>query len=330
LASYQEAVDTEDTAIVVDLSRHLAGENKIPDSLEKKAPPLPNICQSYLDYYAQSSSPRGKQLGYAKRVAMALHNYLEESNTPLKGITIDHIDAFLAEFNAPLARSSQRFYRTYLRHFLTYLHHHRGILKRDLAPLVVGSASYAQAKPPKFLRADEVVRLFAAAKFETTSDLRTHAMLHLAYTLGLRPSEISMITLDDIDFSEGQLRVLDRKSNSPVKLPLPEQTVKAIAAYIIGGRVKSSHRALFLDIVGPHNPVKPNTVSRSINELMRAAGLTSTAYWLRHTYAQNLLESGASIFEIKQMMGHDRIQSTKRYLHIHTKMMREVLFDETL
>ena len=63
---------------------------------------------------------------------------------------------------------------------------------------------------------------------------------------------------------------------------------------------------------------------------MRTAGLKSTAYWLRHTYAQNLLESGVSIFEIKEMMGHDRIQSTKRYLSIHIKMMREVLFDETL
>jgi len=57
---------------------------------------------------------------------MALHNYLEKSNTPLKGITIEHIDAFLAEFNAALARSTQRFYRSYLRHFLTYLVSIRG------------------------------------------------------------------------------------------------------------------------------------------------------------------------------------------------------------
>jgi site-specific recombinase XerD len=62
---------------------------------------------------------------------------------------------------------------------------------------------------------------------------------------------------------------------------------------------------------------------------MQKANLDATAYWLRHTYAQNLLESGASIFEIKEMMGHDRIQSSKRYLHIHTKLMREVICDET-
>ena len=63
---------------------------------------------------------------------------------------------------------------------------------------------------------------------------------------------------------------------------------------------------------------------------MRQAKLPSTPYWLRHTYAQNLLESGTPIFEIKEMMGHDKIESTKNYLRIHIKMMREVLFHEQL
>jgi site-specific recombinase XerD len=63
---------------------------------------------------------------------------------------------------------------------------------------------------------------------------------------------------------------------------------------------------------------------------MRKAGLSATAYWMRHTFAQNLLEAGASIFDIKEMMGHDKIEATKLYLHVHTKLMRKVLFNETL
>ncbi len=63
---------------------------------------------------------------------------------------------------------------------------------------------------------------------------------------------------------------------------------------------------------------------------MKKAGLSASAYWLRHSYAQNLLEAETSIFDIKEMLGHDRIQTTRRYLHIHTRLMREVLFDETL
>jgi len=63
---------------------------------------------------------------------------------------------------------------------------------------------------------------------------------------------------------------------------------------------------------------------------MKKAGIPGSAYWLRHTYAQNLLETGVSIYEIKEMLGHDTIESTRKYLHIHTQLMREVLFDETL
>jgi site-specific recombinase XerD len=63
---------------------------------------------------------------------------------------------------------------------------------------------------------------------------------------------------------------------------------------------------------------------------MRRVNLPATAYWLRHTYAQNLLESGVTIFEIMEMMGHDKIESTKVYLHIHVKLMRKVLFHEAI
>ena len=67
---------------------------------------------------------------------------------------------------------------------------------------------------------------------------------------------------------------------------------------------------------------------RKRSRVIRKDGVPGTPYWLRHTYAQNLLESGASIFEIKEMLGHDCIKATKRYLHIHIKLMREVLFDD--
>jgi site-specific recombinase XerD len=63
---------------------------------------------------------------------------------------------------------------------------------------------------------------------------------------------------------------------------------------------------------------------------MHKTGLASSAYWLRHTYAQNLLEAGASLYEIKEMLGHNTIESTRQYLHIHIMLMREVLFDEPL
>jgi site-specific recombinase XerD len=155
-------------------------------------------------------------------------------------------------------------------------------------------------------------------------------MIHLAYSLGLRPFEISKITLDDISFSKQEIILRDRKGDNPITLPIPEHTAQAIAAYIIRVRPESKHRTLFLSLQTPHGPITPNVVSLYISKCMKQANLPSTSYWLRHTYAQNLLACGTSVFEIKDMMGHDKIESTRNYLHIHMKLMRKVLFNETL
>jgi site-specific recombinase XerD len=240
------------------------------------------------------------------------------------------VDAFQADFNEPFSPGTCKTYRSYLRGFLSYLYHERKILPRDLAHFMRGPIVFARAKPPKFLRPHELQRLFDSLELSSAKELRTYAMVHLAYYLGLRPKEITLISLDDICFVKGELSVKDRKNNRPIKLPLPENTTKAIAAYIIGGRPKTKHRRLFLTLKAPYGPITPAVVSHYIKNSMHKAGLSSSAYWLRHTYAQNLLEAGASIYEMKEMLGHETINSSRNYLHIHTKLMREVLFDETL
>jgi site-specific recombinase XerD len=230
---------------------------------------------------------------------------------------------------ALFAAGSCRIYRGNLRGFLTYLYHERNIIKTDLAAFVVGRREYAQAKPPNFLRPQEIQKLFAGLTIDTASDMRTYALVQLAYTMGLRPKEISRISLDHLSFSTQQLTVAERKGTNPVELPMAEHTVKAVAAYVIGARPKSDQRTVFLTLYPPFRPMSANLVARHITKAMRKAGLPSTAYWLRHTYAQNLLETGTSIFEIKEMLGHDKIESTKLYLHVHLKLMRKLLFDET-
>jgi site-specific recombinase XerD len=122
----------------------------------------------------------------------------------------------------------------------------------------------------------------------------------------------------------------NRKDGGCLQLPLPQQSLKALATYVVGARPESPHRQLFLSLSTPHDPIGADTVCYSIKNALVKVNASATAYWLRHTYAQNLLESGASIFEVKQMLGHRKLESTKNYLYIHTKLMREVLFNETI
>jgi integrase/recombinase XerD len=314
------------------LSRYLFEQGKIPRAIPKRKPQadLPDIYEQYLAYHKKSQQAPDSKIRTIKRVLAALHGYLERHGIKLFILSIEHVDAFLAEFNEGFATATRKTYRSYLRGFLSYLYNERKIIKTDLAPLVVGAPLFAQAKPPKFLRPQEVEKLFANLKLSTANDIRTYAMVHLAYFLGLRPAEISKISLDDISFTRAELTLRDRKSNNPITLPVPENTIKAIAAYMIGARPDSKHRTLFLSFHPPHGPLSPGVIGYYITASMRQVGLSSSAYWLRHTYAQNLLEAGASIYEIKEMMGHDSIESTRKYLSIHIQLMREVLFDETL
>ena len=317
---------------LIGLSSYLFRSRKIPKPLviPNYQIDLPDIYEQYLIYHEQSRQIPYNQVKQVRRVLASFHGYLERHKMDLSTLKIEHLDAFMAEFSQCLAPGTCRLYRCYLRGFLRYLYQERKIIKTDLAPLLVGRRLYAQAKPPKFLRPQEVKRLFASLKLSTSIDIRTYAMVQLAYSLGLRPKEISVITLDDISFSKGELTLPDRKGNNPITLPIAEHTIKAIAAYVVNVRPKRQHRSLFLSFHTPHRPISSAAVVHYISKAMKRAGLSSSAYWLRHTYAQNLLERGVSIFEIKEMLGQDKIESTKNYLHIHIKLMRKVLFDEEL
>jgi site-specific recombinase XerD len=314
------------------LSRYLFDRKKIPQPLSPKGPSiaLPKIYEDYLFYYQQQGQWADRNIQRIRRVLCAFDDYLHKQQIDLFRLAIEDVDGFLAQFLAAFKPATGRVYRSSMRGFLTYLYQERKIIKRDLASFIVAPRHYGLAKPPKFLRPKEIQKLFAGFTLSSDSDVRTYAMMHLAYTLGLRPKEITLITLDDISFSKAELILLDRKNNRPITLPIPDTTLKAVAAYRIAVRPQNKHNTLFLSLHPPYGPINPNTISQHVREAMKAAGLASSTYWLRHTYAQNLLESGASVFEIKEMLGHDDIESTKKYLHVHTKLMRQVLFNETL
>lgn len=289
--------------------------------------PLPKIFQRYLDYYRHQVRSEGNIRGM-RRILTSLDIYLQKSDVLLNEICIQQVDQFLALYNTNYSLGTARSNRSYLRQFLRYLYLD-GYIKKNLSPLVVSPPEFARSKPPKFLRHHEMQKLFDSLDLSTAKDLRTNAAMHLAYYLGLRPGETSSLTLDDISFKQKEIFVRSRKNHSPAQLPLPDNIIKAITAYIVGGRPESKARPLFLQLIPPYKPVNTQDITRYIKECMIENNLESSTYWLRHSYAQNLLESGASIFGIKEMMGHKSIDSSKKYLSIHISLMREIILNET-
>lgn len=327
LNEFRSHTGIEHTAAIRCLWRYLFLKKKTPHPLNRQKQSLPDVFEQYL-LYRRSLAPHSVRL--IRRVLSAFSQYLEKHGIDLCVIRIEQVDAFLADFTAPLAPGSSRLYRSFLRGFLSHLYRHGGVLKKDLAALVTGPQQFSKPKPPKFLRPAEIKKLFDSLELSSAKDVRNYAIVHLAYYLGLRPAEISLITLDDISFEKAELAVKTRKNNRQMILPLPEPTLKAVCAYVVGARPKTDQRRIFLDLAPPYQPASAASVAHYITACMRKAGLSATAYWLRHTYAQNLLEAGASIYEIKEMLGHDSIETSQKYIQVHTRLMREVLFGETL
>ena len=330
-AHFKKLSGLHTTAALNGLGRYLAEHGQIKMPLPRHPPPrkLAGIFENYVHFCRQSRHTSGRQSNSIRRVLSALCEYLEKNEIAINRLRIEQLDAFMAEFCKTFLPTTCRNYRSIVRGFLRYLYQ-QGIIKKDLAPFLIGAVQFAKAKPPKFLRPHEVQQLFESLPVSSAKDLRTYAIVHLAYSLGLRPVEISSLKLDDIPFGRAQLTLKRRKNDNPLELPIPEQTLRAIVAYMVGGRPKSKDRHLFLTLCAPNGPMVPGLVGRYIQEAMYKAGVKASPYWLRHSYAQHLLSAGASIYEIKEMLGHRHIESSRKYLHIHTDLMREVIIDEPL
>jgi len=286
------------TAALNGLGRYLAEQGQIKMPLPRHPPPrkLAGIFEDYVHFCRQSRHTSVRQSNSIGRVLSALCGYLQRKQVAINRLRIEVLDAFMAEFCKPFLPTTCRNYRSVVRGFLRYLYQ-QGIIKKDLAPLLIGAVQFAKAKPPKFLRPHEIKQLFDSLPVSSAKDLRTYAMVHMAYSLGLRPVEISSLQLDDISFARAQISLKRRKNDNPLELPIPEQTLKAIVAYMVGGRPNSEDRHLFLSLCAPHGPIVPGLVGRYIQEPMHKAGLNASPYWLRHSYAQHLLSSGASIYQ---------------------------------
>lgn len=153
---------------------------------------LPDIYEQYFLYLEQTGGI--SQITMKRKALRSLHIYLEKHNIRLSSVNIEHLDAFMAELRA--TEIGLRSVRSYIRGFLRYLYHEKMIIGKDLAPLLTNPPIYLHNKPPKFLRPHEIQQLFSSLKLRTPADIRNYAIVHLAYSLGLRPVEISRVSLN--------------------------------------------------------------------------------------------------------------------------------------
>lgn len=180
---------------------------------------------------------------------------------------------------------------------------------------------------PKDLTYDEVERLLQLPPHPEASDLCDQAILELSYASGLRLSELRLLRLEQLHLDAGFVNVIG-KGNKERIVPVGRQAVAALRRYLESGRPRlvrpRTPAAVFLTRRG--GPFSPVTMWRRIKRRAREAGISRqiTPHMLRHSFATHLLEHGADLRVIQELLGHARINTTEIYTHVANQRLREV------
>lgn len=159
--------------------------------------------------------------------------------------------------------------------------------------------------------------------------LRDAAMLELLYGAGLRVSELTSLTLSDVDREGGFVRCMGKGSRERV-IPLGDPAISAVELYLRRGRpflgkdIKSGH--LFLNRFGRR--ISRQSVHRMLSHYVNQAGITKkvSPHTLRHSFATHLLAGGADLRSVQEMLGHADVSTTQIYTHMSPRRLRQVYY----
>lgn len=186
-------------------------------------------------------------------------------------------------------------------------------------------------KIPKFLTMEEINRFLALPQDQGTSGFRDKAMLELLYASGLRVSELAGLNCDSLNMEQGLVRVLGKGKKERL-VPVGKVALLALQNYLnqrshwLGGA--KNEAALFLNKGGSRLSVR--SVERIIDKYWKQSGIEKhiTPHVLRHTFATHLLNNGADMRGVQELLGHASLSTTQRYTHVELDKLMEV-YDKT-
>ena len=182
-----------------------------------------------------------------------------------------------------------------------------------------------EKKLPTFLTEDALKQLLAAPTAASPLDLRDRALLEALYSAGLRVSELTGLNLEDIDLGEGVATVRGKGKKERLAF-FGRSAMKALSAWlavrdqVLGGKRTD---AVFLNKNGTRLTVR--SVGRLVHKYLAQTGLdnTATPHSLRHSFATHLLDRGADIRSVQELLGHRSLATTQVYTHVTTNRLKD-------
>ena len=184
-------------------------------------------------------------------------------------------------------------------------------------------------KLPEVLDIEEIDALLAAIDLSTPEGERNHAMLETLYSCGLRVSELIGLRFSDLYFDEGFIRVIG-KGNKERLVPVSGQVIKEISAYTEQTRLevpikKGQEHFIFLNRRGAAlTRVMIFTIIRQLAQKISLQKQISP-HTFRHSFATHLIEGGANLRAVQEMLGHESITTTEIYTHLDQRFLRKAI-----
>lgn len=230
------------------------------------------------------------------------------------------VETYLADLTQKkMARSTISRKISALRSFYRYLENHKLVVQNPFASVQIKG----QAKTlPRFFYEQEMDALFKAVEGDEPLTQRNRALLELFYATGMRVSEVSQLMLTQLDLSM-QIVLVHGKGNKDRYVPFGHHAKKALTDYLSDGRVKlmsgktpTKHGYVFVNQLG--QPITSRGIAYVLDQVIKKSSLHSDIHphMLRHTFATHMLDHGADLRTVQELLGHASLSSTQIYTHV--------------
>ena len=280
---------------------------------------------AFLDYIQLEKNYSNLTVQEYKKDIEVFLRFLEGENVQnLDDVEYLHARLFVTGlYERKLARNSISRKISSIRSFYRFLHIEFNIREDAFRSLYHPKK---EGKLPHFFYEEEIEKLFEGNRGMDPLSLRNTALLELLYATGIRVSELISMEVNHVDISYGIVRVMG-KGRKERYVPVGDFALSAIQEYLEQSRPKlmksTSHPFMFVNSRGEH--LTARGVRYILNGMMEKASMHTTVYphMLRHTFATHLLNNGADLRSVQELLGHSQLSSTQVYTHVTKEHLRK-------